>query len=97
MILVGYQGRLVGLVTVKDVLRHETEIEQEHAAHLLEEQGVEERVGLEGVLDEAWLWVTGLFSSARRGDGPGELDAGRRETSAFDYELADRPGEGVRR
>ncbi|CDZ97087.1 voltage-gated chloride channel [Phaffia rhodozyma] len=92
IILVGHQGRLAGLVTVKDVLYHEAEMEHEQASRLPEEQHAEDRVGLEGVLDEAWLWASNLFnfsslSSSTGPNGPGELDPGRMESSAFEYEL----------
>lgn len=53
-----------------------------------EERQWEERVGLEGVLEEAWDWASGLFSfgrADRSAASPGGPDAS-------EYELADREG-----
>ncbi|KAL7411300.1 hypothetical protein BDY24DRAFT_443200 [Mrakia frigida] len=78
VILVVKEGRLLGLVTVKDVLRHEAAVEHEQEQEISpsnwEEGRWEERVGLEGVLEEAWTFATGLFSSRRGGGGVGAFE-----------------------
>lgn len=94
-------------MTVKDVLRHEAvlEHEQDASANAWEERRWEERVGLEGVLEEAWTWATGLFSCGVRAgsisnrlvpltptmpDTPGR--GSEQHAAAFSYELDDRVG-----
>lgn len=89
VILVTHEGKLVGLVTVKDVLRHEATREHEHDAAsptAWEERQWEERVGLEGVLEEAWDWATSLFRFGR----PRSPVSTPAVPVASDYELADR-------
>lgn len=56
MILVEKFGSLVGLITVKDVLRF---IELEEATHRTSErrQSLGSGLSLEGVLEESWMWV----------------------------------------
>jgi hypothetical protein len=66
-------------VTVKDVLRHEATMEHEHDAAsptAWEERQWEERVGLEGVLEEAWDWASGLFDY-ELADRDGSIDERR--------------------
>jgi hypothetical protein len=78
-------------VTVKDVLRHEATMEHEHDAAsptAWEERQWEERVGLEGVLEEAWDWASGLFRFGR----PRSPMSAQAIPEASDYELADRDG-----
>ncbi|KAF8647110.1 hypothetical protein AX16_006942 [Volvariella volvacea WC 439] len=64
VILVESRGRLVGLVTVKDVLRF---IATEKLNH---EPSWDERGGLDGILEEIWTWTThfiqGVVSWGRR-------------------------------
>lgn len=55
-----------------------------------EERQWEERVGLEGVLEEAWDWATGLFTF---GKGPRSTTLlSPAVPSATDYELDERSG-----
>ena len=56
MVLVEKFGSLVGLITVKDVLRF---IELEEATHRTagRRQSLGSRLSLEGALEEAWMWV----------------------------------------
>ena len=56
MILVEKFGSLVGLITVKDVLGF---IELEEATHRTTGRGqsIGGGLSLEGVLEEAWMWV----------------------------------------
>jgi chloride channel 3/4/5 len=55
VILVEKFGSLVGLITVKDVLRF---IELEEATHMtIGRQSLGSRLSLEGALEEAWMWM----------------------------------------
>jgi hypothetical protein len=81
-------GHLLGLVTVKDVLRHEAAVEHSHSLAtddpVYDPDGERER-GLEGVLEEAWIWGVGLFGGRQAQGTPiGE------EREAFGYELDER-------
>jgi chloride channel 3/4/5 len=56
IILVEDHGVLSGLVTVKDVLKY---IATERPGHHL---SLDERGGLDGLLEEIWLWTSGRMS-----------------------------------
>jgi chloride channel 3/4/5 len=59
VILVEKQGSLVGLITVKDVLRFIEREEAENHAHR-RPQGLTSlgtTAGLEGILEETWVWL----------------------------------------
>ena len=56
IILVEDHGVLSGLVTVKDVLKY---IATERPGH---QPSLDERGGLDGLLEEIWLWTSGLLS-----------------------------------
>jgi chloride channel 3/4/5 len=56
IILVEDHGVLSGLVTVKDVLKY---IATERPGHQL---SLDERGGLDGLLEEIWLWTSGSMS-----------------------------------
>lgn len=53
VILVEKVGSLVGLITVKDVLRFIAQREAEEASLGTSRRGT----GLDGLLEEAWFWV----------------------------------------
>lgn len=82
-------GHLLGLVTVKDVLRHEAAVEHSNSLQAddpsYDPEGERER-GLEGVLEEAWIWVGGLLGGRRRSQ---DLPVAQ-EREAFGYELDER-------
>jgi len=52
VILVEDRGLLIGLVTVKDVLRFIVTEKLDHGPSW------DERGGLDGILEEAWTWTT---------------------------------------
>ena len=54
VILVEDHGALVGLVTVKDVLRFT-------ATEKLDSESWNERGGLDGILEEIWTWADGVL------------------------------------
>ena len=58
IILVEDHGVLSGLVTVKDVLKY---IATERPGH---QPSLDERGGLDGLLEEIWLWTSGKLSMA---------------------------------
>jgi chloride channel 3/4/5 len=49
------QGTLVGLITVKDVLRFIEREEAENHAQVRTSLGT--TAGLEGILEETWVWL----------------------------------------
>lgn len=85
-------GHLLGLVTVKDVLRHEAAVEHSHSLlsddPAYDPEGDRER-GLEDVLEEAWIWMGGLLGG-RRTQGTPLGPGGGEEREAFGYELDER-------